>query len=123
MPILSRQRPPVMGEAGLLLNEVELPSKHRVLSPDEPPNASQKSDSECQTLASLDDDAGGPGSANGEFCMETLLQESQTCLQKFWLETLAREEAADETVELHRLGTVASVGPVLNNSAEYGSHL
>lgn len=108
------------GEAKLVSNEVELPLKHRELSLGEPPKALQKSVSDCQISMSREEDTGSP--ANGEFSMETLLQESQTRLQKFGLEFDANEEV-DELLELHSVGTVPTLGPVSNNWAENGSHL
>lgn len=119
MPILSRHRPLGVVESMLSLNEAELPLKHSVLSLDDPPNARQKSVSDCQISVSLDEETGSP--ANGEFFIEISLQASQTSLQKSLVESLDGVELA-ELVELQRYGTVRSVGSVLNKSAENGSH-
>lgn len=89
-------------ESVVLLNETVLPLKHRVSSPDDPPNALQKSVSDCQISVSLDAETGSP--AKGEFLMEISLHVSQTSLQKSLVESLDKDEL-DALVELQSNGT------------------
>lgn len=115
----------------MLLNRTDLPVKHSDSSPDEPPKAIQKSDSDCQRSVSLEEEEDGGGTpvplpcsdgAKGEFDMDLSLQVSQSCVQKSLALSLACVEL-DETVELQSIGTVRSFGPGVKRSAENGLHL
>lgn len=108
-----------LGTFSVVLKFTDLPVKQRVLSFDDPPNALQKSDWDCQRSVSLEGEEDGNG-AKGEFLIGVSLHVSQTCVQKllavFFDEVL-------EIVELQSTGIVRIFGSIVNRSAENGSHL